>query len=186
MWNGGTFRLPATEVIGDLALAQPLYPWYGVQTKPRYEKISAQALAGKGLTVYLPLAAQYRRWSDRMVRIATPLFPGYVFCRFDAAKRAAVLRTLGVISIVGTAKHPEPIADEEMQAVQAVVQSKLSSEPWPYVREGEAVRILCGPLAGVEGWLVRKKNQWRVVVSIHLLQRSVAVEVDREWVSPAC
>ncbi len=186
MWTSGTLRLPAADVIGDLALGQPPYPWYGVLTKPRYERIAAEALVNKGFTVYLPMAAQLRQWSDRVVRLESPLFPRYVFCRFDAVRRAPVLRTPGVISIIGSGKHPEPIADEEMQAVQAVEQSKLYAEPWPYVRAGEAVRMLCGPLAGLQGWLVREKNPWRVVVSIHLLQRSVAVEVDREWVSPAC
>jgi transcription antitermination factor NusG len=165
--------------------AEPGKPWYGIQTKPRFEKAACTALENKGFPVYLPLSKERRQWSDRIVEIETPLFPGYVFCRFDPAYRLPIMTTPGVVSIIGAGRHPEPIRDAEIDAVEAVVRSGLRAEPWPYLKEGERVRIMGGSLEGLEGLLVKKKSDFRVVVSVHLLQRSVAVEVDRAWVGPA-
>jgi transcription antitermination factor NusG len=113
-----------------------------------------------------------------------PLFPGYVFCRFHPELLLPVVTTPGVVQIVGAGKHPRPIADEEIVAIQRMLLSGGDVEPWPYLKAGQKVRILDGPLFGVEGILVEVKNRRRLVVSVHLLQRSVAVEVDRDCIGP--
>jgi transcription antitermination factor NusG len=167
-----------------VAIVEPGSSWYGVQTKPRFEKVTCTALTNKGFSTYLPLTKSRRQWSDRIAEIESPLFPGYVFCRFDPTYRLPIVTTLGVLGIVGAGRIPEPIPEEEIDAIKTVVRSGLIAEPWVYLREGDKVRIFAGALEGLEGLLVRKKSEFRVVVSVHLLQRSVAVEVDREWIRP--
>jgi transcription antitermination factor NusG len=158
--------------------------WYGLRTKSKFEKVLAVSLAYKGYQSYLPCYLQRRRWTDRVTEIESPLFPGYVFCRFDVLKRLPILTTPGVVSIVGIGKLPLAIPDEEIAAVETILKSELYAEPWPYLREGQRVRIEKGPLIGLEGLVVKKKkDEWRIVVSVTMLQRSVAAEIDREWVS---
>ena len=169
--------------LGD-ALEGPSH-WYAVQVRPRREKIIATALRSKGYEDFLPLYSMRRVWSDRIARIEAPLFPGYVFCRFDlAGRRLPVLKTPGVIRLVGTAGVATPIDSGEIAAIQAIARSDLASHPWPYLKVGQRVRIEYGSLAGVEGILIELKKQHRLVVSVTLLQRSVAVDVEREWVVP--
>jgi transcription antitermination factor NusG len=133
---------------------------------------------------FLPLYRSRRRWSDRTRVLDLPLFPGYVFCRFHPELLLPVVTTPGVVQIVGSGKQPHPIADEEIAAIQRMLHSGSEIEPWPYLKAGQKVRILDGPLFGVEGLLVEVKNRRRLVVSVHLLQRSVAVEVDRDCIGP--
>lgn len=158
------------------------HPWYGLRTRSNQEKVAAVVLAGKGYHQYLPVYRSRRRWSDRVVEAEKPLFPGYVFCRFDAKKRLPIVTTPGVVSVIGFGSGPTPIAESEIEAVQAVLQSGLPAEPLPFVREGERVRVKRGALEGLEGILLHKKNEWRMVVSVTMLQRSVSVEIDREWI----
>ncbi len=158
-------------------------PWYGVRTKSNHEKVAAVVLENKGYEQFLPTYRCRRRWSDRVVETNQPLFPGYVFCRFDAKRRLPIIMTPGVISVVGYGKEPAPIADSEIEAIQAVRRSGLAAEPCPYLREGERVRVNRGALEGVEGILLNKKSEWRMVVSITMLQRSLSVEIDRDWIS---
>jgi transcription antitermination factor NusG len=158
-------------------------PWYGVRTKPKHESIAAGALQGKGYEQYLPLYRSRRRWSDRVIESSVPQFPGYVFCRFDAARRLPILTTPGVISIVGFGTGPTPIAESEIEALQLVLRSGLAAEPCPFLHEGQRIRVNRGSLEGLEGLLLKKKSEWRMVVSITMLQRSVSVEIDRDWVS---
>jgi transcription antitermination factor NusG len=158
-------------------------PWYGVRTKAKHESVAAGALKGKGYEQYLPLYRSRRRWSDRVVDSVVPQFPGYVFCRFDATRRLPILTTPGVISIVGFGKGPTPIAESEIEAIQTVLRSGLAVEPCPFLHEGQHIRVNKGSLEGLEGLLLKKKSEWRMVVAITMLQRSVSVEIDREWVS---
>ena len=159
------------------------YPWYGIRTKSNCENVAATVLEAKGYESYLPSYRVRRRWSDRTVETTLPLFPGYVFCRFDAHHRLPVVTTPGVASIVGFGNEPAPIAEAEIHAVQLILQSGLAAEPAPFLREGQRVRIKHGALTGVEGILLKKKTEWRMVVSVTMLQRSISVEVDREWVA---
>jgi transcription antitermination factor NusG len=158
--------------------------WYALRIKSRHERIVAAALYGKGYEVFLPLYRDRRRWSDRMKELELPLFPGYLFCRFDVAKRLPILTTPGIVQVVGVGKTPLPIEDTEIAAIQSIVISRLNAQPWPYLQVGQRVRIEQGPLTGLQGILIALKKTHRLVVSVTLLQRSVAVEVDHDWASP--
>jgi transcription antitermination factor NusG len=163
--------------------AQPGPCWFALTVKPQHEKAAAQALRLKGLEEFLPLYQSQRHWSDRLKELRPPLFPGYVFCRFAAGNRARVLSTPGVRSVVGFGRAPAPVADPEIKSIQTMIASGVPVGPWPFLQVGQTVRIERGPLAGLEGILVQLKDAWRVVVSVHLLQRSVASEIDRDVVS---
>jgi transcription antitermination factor NusG len=162
--------------------AEPTFPWFGVRTRSNFERMSAKALENKGLNSYLPTYRTRRRWSDRVVVSDTPLFRGYVFCRFNPLHRLPVLTAAGVISIVGCGIEPAPIDDKEIDAIESTLRSGLATEPCPFLREGQTVRVIRGSLTGVEGILTKKKSDFRLVLSITLLQRSISVEIDREWV----
>ena len=159
-------------------------PWYAVRVRPRAEKLVATALRFKQYEDFLPLYQRRTRWSDRVKVMEYPLFPGYVFCRAELSGRPPLITTPSVIGIVSFAGKPALISEEEINAIKAVLNSGLYSEPWPYLRQGDRVRIVSGPLAGIEGALVRVKSDWRGVISIDALCRSIAVEVDQAWAMP--
>jgi transcription antitermination factor NusG len=158
--------------------------WYAIRVRARWEQLVADALRNKEYEEFLPLYRKRSNWSDRVKEISLPLFPGYVFCRSDLSGRAPFITTPGVIGILSFGGYPAIISQEEIEAIKAVIRSGADVAPWPYIREGQRVRILRGALAGVEGVLVRPKSDWRVVLSVETLCRSIAVEVDREWVTP--
>lgn len=160
------------------------FPWYALQVRPRFEKSVADTLVSKGFEGFLPMYRHRSRWSDRIKEVHLPLFSGYLFCRFDVNNRLPVLITPGVMQIVGIARVPHPVEDEEIAALQAITLSGLKAEPRSYLNIGERVRIEVGPLAGVEGILNSLKGTNRLIVSVGLLQRSVAVEIDESWVVP--
>lgn len=145
----------------------------------------AAAFRAKGIPDFLPQYRIRRRWSDRTKTIELPLFPGYVFCRFVRRHSLSVRQTPGVVDVVGFGGKPEPIDESQIVAVQASVQSGRPVQPWPYLTAGDRVRIDCGPLAGVSGIMVREKGELRVVVNIELLQRSIAVEIERDCIGSA-
>jgi transcription antitermination factor NusG len=144
--------------------------------------MAATVLAGKGYQQYLPVYHSRRQWSDRVVQTEKPLLPGYLFCRFNPQNSLPIMTTPGVISVVGYGATPAPITDSEIAAVQAIVDSGRAAEPHPFLREGQRIRIKCGALEGLEGILIKKKADWRLVVSVEMLQRSVSVEIDPDWV----
>ena len=158
--------------------------WYAIRVRYKWERAVSAALAGKGYEEYLPLYRSRRNWSDRLKEMDLPLFPGYLFCRFDVQVRLPILTTPGVISILGAARTPEAIPDREIEAVRIVVRSGLHVLPWPRLVVGSAVIIEKGPLQGLEGVTMEIRKKHRLCVSVPLLQRSVAVEIDREWVRP--
>src|SRR5712691_5931440 len=160
------------------------YPWFALQVRSRYESIVTTQLTGKDYEWFLPIYKCRRRWSDRFKEIERPLFPGYVFCRLDPLNRLPILTIPGVALIVGIAKTPVPIDEAEIAAIQAVVKSEIPSQPWPFLKIGQRVRIEYGPLCGLEGILLDFKGQHRLVLSVTLLQRSVAVQVEGAWVTP--
>jgi len=161
------------------------FPWYALRVRPRYEKTVASTLLAKGYEGFLPLYRHKSRWSDRIKEVLLPLFPGYLFCRLDINHRLPVLVSPGVIEVVGIAKSPYPIEETEIAALQSIVVSNLQAEPRTYLNIGSRVLIELGPLSGVEGILTGKKGNRKLVVSVSLLQRSVAVEIDESWVVPA-
>jgi transcription antitermination factor NusG len=159
-------------------------PWYALTVKPRHERATARSLDSKGLEQFSPLYRARRRWCDRIKELETELFPGYVFCRFSYEERLLVLKTPGVTSIVGFGGRPVAVDDREIEAIRAVVASGLPVQPWPYLRVGQRVRIEQGCLEGVVGIVLRDRDAFRVLINVEILQRTVAVEIDRSLLTP--
>jgi transcription antitermination factor NusG len=164
----------------SIAIPEAAPPWFAVVTKPRHEKTVAAAFRAKGIPEFLPQYTSRRRWSDRTKEIELPLFPGYLFCRFTGAQTLAVRQTPGVVDVVGIGGRPAAIPDREIFAVRATLDSGCPVQPWPYLVAGDRVHLSHGPFAGVSGIVLREKGGLRVVVSIELLQRSIAVEIERD------
>ncbi|MEW5976909.1 MAG: UpxY family transcription antiterminator [Acidobacteriota bacterium] len=160
------------------------HDWFALYVRVNHEIKVASALRGKGFEEFLPLLRSKRRWSDRIKAITAPLFPGYVFCRLDLNNRLPVLITPGVRSIVGNGSVPVPVDEQEIDSLKLIEASRLSAEPCPYLGVGQKVRIDQGSLQGLEGLVMAAGKPYRVVVSVTLLRRSVAVEIDEAWVSP--
>ncbi len=158
--------------------------WYALHVRTRFEKVVARNLQNKGYEQFLPLYRRSSRWSDRVKEIELPLFPGYVFCRFDPTNRLPVLTIPGVNAIVGIGKTLMPVEESELNAVRAVLQSDTYCEPWPFLEVGQHVQVEHGPLAGTRGIVMMVKNTCRLVISVNMLQRSVAVEIDRDCLKP--
>ena len=158
--------------------------WYALQVRPRFEKIVSMHLQHKGYEEYLPVYRSRRRWSDRNKEVDFHLFPGYIFCRFDARQRLPILVIPGVMSVVGIGRNPVAVPDDEIAAVQGVVKSGLTYGPAGFITEGQSARIEHGPLRGLVGIVVATKKNCRLVISISLLQRAVAVEIDNDSVMP--
>jgi len=158
--------------------------WYALYTRHQHEKNVVRALTGKGFEVFLPLYTAIHRWKDRDKRLSVPLFPCYVFLQNPTQRWQSILATPGVHSVVGFAKNPATISVSEIEAIKRVVGSCLKLEPHPFLHCGDRVRLTAGPLEGLEGLLLRKKGTWKLLVSVEMLQRSVAVEVDASMVEP--
>lgn len=174
--------LPA---MGDLGKGGTLLPWFAVQVRASLESRVAESLDHQGFELFLPTYRVRRQWSDRIKELEIPLFAGYLFCRFDPNNRLPILMTPNVIQVVGIGKKPLPVNEAEIDSVRAVVRSGFATQPWPYLQVGQRVRIQHGPMCGLEGILLVLKGHHRIVLSISLLQRSVALELDSSWVSPA-
>ncbi|MGA8595676.1 MAG: UpxY family transcription antiterminator [Bryobacteraceae bacterium] len=153
--------------------------WYAVSVRRRAERMTALCLENKGYEYLLPSRRVKRRLSDRVKLIEQPLFSGYVFCKLDVKERLPLLTTPGVISLVGFGKEPIPVADSEIDAIFQIVRAEARAEEWPFVEQGQRVEITSGALRGLEGVVVRCSTTFRVVVSVTLLRRSVAVQVER-------
>ena len=158
--------------------------WYALYTRHQHEKVVASLLSGKGFEVFLPLYSTVHRWKDRDKHLSLPLYPGYVFLRDRLEQKLQILMTPGVHSIVGTAGCPEPIPNFEIEAVRRVIDSSWAVAPHPFLHIGDRVRVTHGPLEGIEGILLRKKNTFRLVLSMEMLRKAVAVEVDTSMVEP--
>ena len=176
----------STEMYADFLVNAPTddKKWYALQVRPRFEKIVAVHLEHKGFEDYLPLYRSRRKWSDRVKEIDLPLFPGYIFCKFDVLRRLPILMVPGVMSIVGLGRSPLAVSDDEIVAVQNVVRSGLTYEPSGFITAGQLARVERGPLRGLVGIVVETKKNCRLVISVNLLQRSVSVEIDADSVIP--
>jgi transcription antitermination factor NusG len=158
--------------------------WFALQIRSKHEKLVATHLSGRDFEWFLPLYKRRKLWSDRIKEVEAPLFPGYIFCRFNPENRLPILTIPGVIQIVGYNRLPVPIEETEIGAIQALVASGVPNQPWPFMAAGDNVRIVRGPLTGMEGILIAFKGSHRLILSVTLLQRSVAVEVDSALVLP--
>jgi transcription antitermination factor NusG len=166
----------ASPVVLDTAMIQP--HWYAVYTCAQHEKRVAAELAARTVEHFLPLYSSVRRWKDRRVTLDLPLFPGYVFVRLALCDRLRVVQIPSVVRLVGFGGLPTALPDTEMEIMRSGLSERLRAEPHPFLTIGRRVRITAGPFAGLEGVLKRKKSNLRVVVSLELIQRSVAVDVD--------
>ena len=158
-------------------------PWFAVQVQSRREAAVAESLRHSGLDPFLPLYRVRARWSDRIKTVERCLFPGYLFCRLDPDARLTVLLTRHVIQILGAGRELTPVPDADIERVRLMVASPLTLMPCAYVdpKVGDRVRIRSGPLAGLEGIVQRSQHALRVVVSLEMLQRSIAAEVELDW-----
>jgi transcription antitermination factor NusG len=164
------------------------HAWWAIYTKHQHEKTVAEVLAGKGFEVFLPLHESMRRWKDRQKVLSLPLFPCYVFVRGELSRRLQVVSTPGIHMVLSRGEQIELIPNAEIDAIRRAVQGSYKIEPHPFLRIGERVRVTRGSLEGVEGILVRKKNLYRLVLSVEMVAQSVGVEVsasDVEPISPA-
>jgi transcription antitermination factor NusG len=152
--------------------------WYALYTKHQHEKAVARNLTCKGFEVFLPLYAAARNWKDRVKLLSLPLFPCYVFLRGDLGRRLDIITTPGIHAVVSNGGQPAAIPAVELDCIRQAVVSGASVRPHPLLKCGDWVRVRCGPLAGIQGVLLRKKNVYRLVVSIEMLGKAAAVEVD--------
>jgi transcription antitermination factor NusG len=152
--------------------------WHALYTRHQHEKVVAQALLGKGFEVFLPQYRAVHRWKDRRKELMLPLFPNYVFIRGGLDRMLILVTTPGIHSLVSWGGRPANIPPEEIEGVRRLVESNLPVEPHPFLKCGDRVRIKSGPLEGIEGILVRKTRGFRLVLSVEMLSKSAAVEVD--------
>jgi transcription antitermination factor NusG len=161
-----------------------LTDWFAVYTRHQHEKAVAESFSRDGLEVFLPLYDVARQWKDRTKHLSLPLFPCYVFFRGGIERRVNVLSTPGVHSIVAIGKQLATIPHAELDAIRRAVESHLQVEPHPFLFVGDRVRVKSGPLAGIEGILIRKQSASRLILSAKLLGKSVAVVVDAFSIEP--
>jgi len=159
--------------------------WYAVYTKANHEKRVAEQLGQRSIEHLLPLYDSVRRWKDRRVRLQMPLFPGYVFVRFALRDRLQVLQIPSVAHLVSFNGYPAPLPKEDIQAIQNCLSHGNQVEPHPYLQAGRRARVRSGPLRGLEGIILRRKNRTRFILSFDLIMRSVAVEIDELDLAPA-
>ena len=157
-------------------------PWFAVRVKSNHEKAVCSYLAVKGFEIFLPVCRTRNRWADRFKLVETPLFAGYVFSRLDRTRPNAVLSTPGVIQIVGTGRNPEPVLEGEISAIRRAVEANFQLRECDFFMKGQHATVVSGALAGLEGTVVSLKQESRLVLSISLLQRSVALEIDESLV----
>lgn len=152
--------------------------WYAVYLNARHEKHVTKQLEDRCIDNFLPTYRSVRRWKDRRKELDLPLFPGYVFVYFAECDRLRVLQVPGVVRLVSFNGRPAPLENQEIDSLRNALATGVYAEPHPYLKVGRRVRINRGPLAGMEGILVRKKDTFRVVISLDLIMRSVATEVQ--------
>ena len=158
--------------------------WYALRTRSRHEKLVRDQLSNQGIEPLLPTVKRLSQWKDRRKEIEVPLFSGYCFVRFTSEQKLPVLKTVGVVDIVGGGNRPEPIPDEEIAALQKLMTSVLPYDPHPYLHEGMSVEVVRGPLQGVQGILLRKEKRHRLILGVRLIQQAAAVEIDVNDVAP--
>ena len=152
--------------------------WYAAYTCANHEKKAAAELQSRSVEHFLPLYASVRRWQDRRVKLELPLFPGYVFVRLPIQERLRVLQVPGVVQLVSFGSTAAQVPDADIERIRRILQSGIPSEPLPYLAVGNRVRVNAGPLLGLEGIITRRKNGVRFVVTVEMIQRSVAVELS--------
>ena len=174
---------PILSITPDLEPSVPR--WYAAYTWSRHEKSVAKQLAERRVNSFLPLYRSWHRWKDRRQQVELPLFPSYVFVHMTLAERVRVLELPGVVALVTFQGQPAALPTEEIETLRRGLEQEVYAEPHPYLRVGHKVRMRSGPLAGTEGILINKKEGLRMVISLEVLMRSIAVEVDAADVAAA-
>ena len=183
--------MPALTVLGTqrvdpISADAPVLPWYAIYTRSRHEKLVAEQLAQKNIPTFLPLQVEVHRWQDRYKKIEMPLFRGYVFAQYDyeSTVRTSILRTTGVVRIVGFGQEDAPVPGEQIETLQRLLETRQLVHRHRYLQVGERVKVISGAMAGLEGILVRVKKQDRLVIAIELIRQAVAVELSGYEVVP--
>lgn len=184
-------KLNAPIPISSFAGIRPTRPgevnlqWYAAYTRSRHEKLVARHLEAKGVECFLPLYESMRRWKDRKKLVELALFPSYVFVRIDAQERLRVLEAPGMVRLVSFNGAPAPLPTADIETLRRGLDELVHAEPYPYLQVGRQVRVERGPLAGMQGVLLRKKDKFRLIISIDLIMRSISAEVDASDVRAA-
>ena len=152
--------------------------WYAVYTIVRHEKAVYSSLLDKSIDAYLPIGEVVNRWKDRNKKVLLPLFPGYIFVNFDLKDKLNVLTTKGVVRILGVNGNPTAIPDQQINSIKGLLESNLNYDPYQYLVEGKVVEVVNGPLTGSRGKVIERRGQYRLILSVDLIQRAVSVEVD--------
>lgn len=156
--------------------------WFALYTRSRHEKLVDQELKKKGIETFLPLRSITRQWSDRRKVIEEPLFKGYLFVRTPLSDRYTILNTKGAVRFVGRSSDPIEVPEKELWTVRRFIDQEIAVDPFPYLKEGERVFVRSGPFRGVEGFILRKQKNCRLVISLDLLMQSVSIEMDQACV----
>ena len=182
------YEASSSGVPGDTLVSTedilPIERWYAVSVRPRHEKLVTRHLEYQGLNYFLPVYRSVRRWKDRRKELDMALFPGYVFVNLNLRYRLGVLQAPGVVQFVTFQGQPAAVRDSEIRALESGMSAGLRPQPHPYLHQGRRVRIKRGPLVGAEGILIRRKERFRLVLSVDLIMRSVMFEVDEADVEP--
>lgn len=152
--------------------------WYAAYTSANHEKRVAEQLGLRSIENFLPVYKSLSRWKDRKVWLQRPLFPGYIFVRFALRDRLQVLQVPGIAKLVSFSGTPAPLPEQEIEVLKAGLEGGIHAEPHPYLKVGRRVRITNGPLEGLEGIVIRKKNALRFVISLDLIQRSIRLDIE--------
>lgn len=152
--------------------------WYALYTNARHEKVVAKQLTDRRIETFLPLYRSWHRWKDRRKQVELALFPSYVFVRIEEQQKLPVLKVPGAVQVVSFNGKMAALPEREIEALRNALENEIYAEPCPYLKVGRKVRVVRGPMEGAEGVLSRKKDKCRVVISVDVLMRSVAVEVD--------
>ncbi len=158
--------------------------WFAVYTRSRHEKTVAEQLAQKSVDHFLPLYESVRKWKNGNFKVHLPLFPGYLFVHIPLQERLQVLQVPGVVQLVGSSGVPLALPQAEIETIRDALTKGLQAHPHPYLKVGSRVRISSGPLEGLQGILLRKKGKVRLVVSVDLIMRSIAIDIDASEVEP--
>lgn len=168
----------------DLPVSYHELCWYAAYTCANHEKRIAAQLGQRDIEHFLPMYEAVHRWKDRRMRLQLPLFPSYIFVHLLLRDRLRVLQVPGVVRLVGFGEHPTVLPREEIEMLRNGFRGELNAQPHPYLTKGRRVRIISGPLTGLEGILLRKKSNFRLIVSIDLIMRSIVVDVDAADIRP--
>ena len=179
-----TVTIEGVAFVDDVVVAAAQTHWYAVYTRANVEKRVAQQFAGHAVEHFLPQYESVRRWKDRRVRLQMPLFPGYLFVHLALQDRLHILQVPGVVRLVGFEGGPTPIPEKDLERVRVLLGEGWRAEPHPYLKTGRRARVVCGPLAGMEGIVMQRRNRSRLVLSFELLQRSIAIEVEQTDLVP--